>query len=75
MSNADMPPPWLKYPELPHGSIGWRMGFGEEYYNAFYKWFSALKAADRMQFRQSMPEPSEWSGFYQMIADSPWLET
>ncbi|SHJ13046.1 hypothetical protein SAMN02745163_01377 [Clostridium cavendishii DSM 21758] len=24
-------PLWLKYPNIPQGSIGWRMGYGEEY--------------------------------------------
>ncbi len=24
-------PPWLAYPEIDRHSIGWRMGYGEDY--------------------------------------------
>lgn len=27
----ELEPPWAKYPEIIHGSIGWRMGGGEHY--------------------------------------------
>ena len=26
-----MPPPWLAFPDIERYSIGWRMGYGEDY--------------------------------------------
>ena len=37
-----MAPLWLKYPSIPEGSIGWRMGYGESYAEQFYQWFYKL---------------------------------
>lgn len=34
--NLLMAPLWLMYPEIPNGSIGWRMGYGEGYAMDFY---------------------------------------
>ena len=34
----EMLPVWLQYPEIPQGSIGWRMGYGEAYSSEFYDW-------------------------------------
>lgn len=31
-----MPPPWLAYPEIERYSIGWRMGYGEDYIGRFF---------------------------------------
>jgi hypothetical protein len=67
-------PPWEKYPEIEAGSIGWRMGGGEEYYNAFYRWFSALTSSDQEQFRLNHPETAAWAGFYNTIARHPWTD-
>ncbi len=69
-----MQPPWNMYPDLPRGSIGWRMGYGEDYYDKFYKWFSALDSEAMARFVDSYPEPQDWNGFYQMIAEDPWGE-
>ncbi|MBL6852261.1 MAG: hypothetical protein ISS15_00920 [Alphaproteobacteria bacterium] len=49
------------------------MGDGEDTYNDFYKWFSRLTAAERVEFVRANPEPEGWVGFYEMIADHPWL--
>ena len=67
-----MQPPWSAFPDLPRGS-GWRMGSGEDYYNAFYRMFSALSAAEQDAYARSNPEPREWRGFYAMIKSHPWL--
>ena len=34
-----MPPPWLKYPDIGRYSIGWRMGYGEDYIGTWGPWF------------------------------------
>lgn len=68
-----MIPPWQKYPEIERGSIGWRMGYGEDYYDEFYKWFSRLDLATWTDYAENFPEPIEWKGFYKMIMDHPWI--
>ncbi len=35
---SPMAPPWLMYPEIMRGSIGWRMGYGESYAMKLYEW-------------------------------------
>jgi hypothetical protein len=65
--------PWNERPDLARGSIGWRMGSGEDYYNKYYQWFSALSPSDRDVYRNANPEPADWIGFYQGIIDRPWL--
>ncbi|HXC56022.1 MAG TPA: hypothetical protein VNU97_12065 [Rhizomicrobium sp.] len=67
-----MRPPWIEFPKIPAGSIGWRMGDGEGYYNCFYKWFSALDTAAQAQYQAANPAPRGWSRFYQTIVDHPW---
>lgn len=73
MSNRQMEPPWLRHPDIPAGSIGWRMGRGEEYYDQFYQWFSALPAGEQAAFRRKYAEPRGWKGFYETIIQNPWL--
>ena len=38
MQQEIMVAPWVQYPELPHGSLGWRMGGGEGYLDCFLEW-------------------------------------
>jgi hypothetical protein len=67
-----MAPPWAQYPEIPRAGIGWRMGYGGDYHDEFYRWFSGLTSEAQVRFRESNPEPTDWSGFYDMIAANPW---
>ena len=69
-----MNPPWKVFPELARGSIGWRMGAGEDCYNQFYKWFSALDANDQDRYREANAEPAGWEGFYETIVEHPWRD-
>jgi hypothetical protein len=66
-------PPWKKYPETPAGSIGWRMGAGEDYFDMFYRWFSALNDAEWTRFASENPEPAGWR-LYQTITEHPWSD-
>ncbi|MFI4934522.1 MAG: hypothetical protein ACHP7N_07885 [Caulobacterales bacterium] len=59
-----MEPPWIAHPEIQLGSIGWRMGYGEEYWDRFDRWYKALTAARRDQYERDFPEPDMWVGFY-----------
>lgn len=56
-----MAPLWLKYPNIPQGSIGWRMGYGESYAVKFYEWYDALNQDQKMEYNQKFPEPVCWS--------------
>jgi hypothetical protein len=67
-----MEPPWVKHPDIPAGSVGWRMGDGEEYYNQFYRWFSALPAAEQDAYVSSNEPPSGWRDLYTIIKRQPW---
>lgn len=57
-----MPPPWIAYPEIEKGSIGWRMGYGEDYLKKHEKWFCALDEEDREEYQTLFPEPVTWKG-------------
>lgn len=37
-----MPPPWLAHREIERYSIGWRMGYGEDYIYRFGAWLDGL---------------------------------
>ena len=59
-----MVPPWFKFPNLPRGSMGWRMGIGEEYKDKFSNWLMAQTGAIKLRIREKYSEPPEWEGFY-----------
>ena len=50
-----MPPPWLMYPHLTRGCIGWRMGYGEHYVNRFWPWFDGLSADQQVEYKRLFP--------------------
>jgi ribA/ribD-fused uncharacterized protein len=55
-----MAPEWLMYPNIPYGSIGWRMGYGESYAIDFYRWFNKLEEDDKKKYKDMFPEPRRW---------------
>jgi hypothetical protein len=63
-SAGRMIPPWLKYPNLPRRSMGWRMGVGEQYVNEFNVWWWRLTRDDRRAYQAEYVEPEEWKGFF-----------
>lgn len=50
--NLLMAPLWLMYPEIPNGSIGWRMGYGEGYAIDFYLWFNKLEEDEKKSIKK-----------------------
>lgn len=60
-----MLPPWLEYPELPFGSLGWRMGGGEGYLDEFTEWLYQQDQNSLDSFFAQYPPPDEWSGFFE----------
>jgi hypothetical protein len=63
-SDGLMVPPWIKYPNLPRTSMGWRMGQGEAYRDDFDLWWSRQPRNIRLAARSKYPESVEWSGFW-----------
>ena len=57
-------PVWVTFPDIPWRSIGWRMGYGEEYWYLWKAWYTALPAQARTKYQETWPEPDAWRGFY-----------
>lgn len=60
-------PVWAAFPLIPWGSIGWRMGHGEVYWDQWVKWFRAISPAEQEAYQREWPEPSNWAGFYALV--------
>ena len=56
-------PPWRLFPYEP-GSMGWRMGCGEEYLFQFRRWYERLDHESRARYRRRRPAPLYWYWFY-----------
>jgi hypothetical protein len=61
--NGLMRPPWLKYPKIPVGSIGWRMGDGGGYLDDFRLWWKQQTEEARRIVRTTYPPPDAWRPF------------
>lgn len=60
-SEGDLLPPWTRYPSIPRGSIGWRMGSGELYIWAWDEWAEQKSQLQLVEyFRKYLPIPIEW---------------
>ena len=57
-----MPPPWLAHREIERYSIGWRMGYGEDYIDRFGDWLDTLSTEERTEYRTLFPEPVTCGG-------------
>jgi N-glycosidase YbiA len=64
---SPLPPPWPKYPEIERQSIGWRMGYGEDYLCLWSPWYKGLSNSGKNKYKTTNPEPQEWQGFYENI--------
>lgn len=62
-----MKPIWIEYPEIPWGSIGWRMGPSEDYWVNWGAWFKELSSVQKHSYIQEWQEPQQWVGFYDFI--------
>lgn len=54
------PPPWLMFPQLECGSMGWRMGAGEAFLEDRMPWWSALAPEEREAYHRLFPAPLPW---------------
>ena len=62
-----MQPLWIAFPRIRWGSIGWRMGAGEDYWHAWTAWFRSLHQAERDAYKAQWREPDGWNDFYSFI--------
>jgi hypothetical protein len=46
-------------------SIGWRMGYGEEYKYAFGEWYDSLSLDEQKLYQKMFPETKGWLGWYE----------
>ena len=55
-------PPWTRYPDLPAGCIGWRMGAGEAWLSLWGRWLDrqTWPRDQRMAYLQRYPAPKTW---------------
>jgi protein-tyrosine-phosphatase/N-acetylglutamate synthase-like GNAT family acetyltransferase len=69
-AHGRMVPPFIKYPDIPCMSIGWRMGDGEWYLWMWSTWFNALDPAARAAYLAEWePQaPDDWVGW---LDDAP----
>jgi len=58
-------PPWIKYPNIPRESLGWRMGDGEVYLIRFGGWWRNQSDDSHQAFKAKYVEPEHWRGFLQ----------
>jgi hypothetical protein len=68
-----MRPPWIERPDIPHLSLGWRMGWGESYMNEWIRFFASLPAADKVTYIAANPAPGDWPNWYRAVED--WART
>ena len=59
-----MVPPWIKYPNLPSGSMGWRMGVGEQYSNNFIDWYKSNRGIIKKKVQDKYTAEGKWKLFY-----------
>ena len=55
-----MKPPWKVFPEIPFGSLGWRMGGGEDYLDEFLQWMYLQSEEELKQYFSLNVPPPEW---------------
>jgi len=59
-----MLPPWKKYSDIPLGSLGWRMGAGEDYWYKFVAWYGTQDSKTRKEYKEIYPKPDDWDNFW-----------
>ncbi len=65
-----MAPPWVAFPNIDSfPSIGWRMGPGEDYLDAFADWLTTLTQSEIAGYQRQHPEPEKFCGFYTFILE------
>jgi len=63
-AHGTLVPLWVKYPQIPRYSIGWRMGGGEWYAWMFNHWWAELDEATRAAYRARWVPEGEWADWF-----------
>lgn len=73
LDHGTLLPPWLKHPELPRGSIGWRMGYGEWYLWMWQRWWNLLEAPARAAYVAQFIDgrPAAWRNWFAARISAP----
>ncbi len=74
-ARGDIAPPWARCPDIPLGSIGWRMGFGEHWMMLWHTWLSRQPSdrAWRIEYlRRHPPAPRRWADTVACVLDPGW---
>jgi hypothetical protein len=67
-----LPPPWIKYPQIPRVSIGWRMGAGEGYMCEWGPWYGGLSEDGKRKYQAMFPAPAgEWADYWKDKSAKP----
>ena len=69
-----LPPPWIAYPKIQRYSIGWRMGYGEDYICRWGSWFDALTEEEQKTYQELFPEPLTWKGYWEEEDECSYFE-
>lgn len=59
-----MPPIWMRFPNISQYSIGWRMGYGEDYKWQWSDWLDTLSPTEQSQYQILFPHPIFWREYY-----------
>lgn len=70
-TGKQMEPPWIAFPGISNGSIGWRMGAGETFLMTWDRWYRKISKEERKRYQDNHPEPESWQGFYKSKED--WM--
>lgn len=59
-ATGDLPPPWVTCPQIPYGSIGWRMGDGECVMCDWRDWMHGLSRERFVSYCQRHGPRESW---------------
>ena len=66
-NSTDFRAPWEVHPEIPCGSIHWRMGPGEDVMVDWWQAMRALTHEERLAYRQQHVGPAEWTDWLDWV--------
>ena len=52
--------PWEEFPEYSPVTIGWRMGYGEGYWEDWSHWYMSKSPSERAAYQERHPELEIW---------------
>ena len=70
-ARGDLAPPWARFPDYTRTTIGWRMGYGEDWMHMWHRWLRRLPdvAAKRAYLLRHRLAPRTWANLVHMILE------